>query len=417
MHDPRDLLINEYLYDLPERRIAGYPLENRDMSKLLVYKRGGAPQQFIFHDLAEQLPADSLLVLNDTRVIHARLLFQKTTGARIEIFCLSPFHPAKELQTAFALQSPVTWECLVGNARRWKHGKLEMVFENNYERVSLVAERSLLNGKGAVKKLGAKNELINLSWSPREKSFSSVIEMLGAVPLPPYIHRESVESDKIRYQTVYARQEGSVAAPTAGLHFTPRVFNSLEAKGIRTAYLTLHVGAGTFKPVITERIGEHIMHAEPFEVSVDFIETLLENVDRQIIAVGTTSVRTLESIYHAGLRLMKGAVSLDDLLISQWEPYEVNHGNNITKREILLVLKDYLIRHKLPGLEGYTQLIIAPGYHFGLVDGMLTNFHQPGSTLLLLISAYLGDGWRDVYKFALDQDFRFLSYGDSCLFL
>lgn len=417
MTSPRDILIKDYWYNLPDEKIAWFPLENRDQSKLLVYKKGNIPTEYTFKDLPDLLPDDSLLILNDTRVIHARLLFRKPSGANIEIFCLNPVHPVRELQQAFAMHSPVIWECLVGNARRWKEGNLSLQLENPEGTVTLVAERLTTQEVEKLRYPLANTQLIRLSWTPAETNLSSIIEKFGIVPLPPYIHRESLESDKTRYQTVYARQEGSVAAPTAGLHFTPALFNSLKSRGINCSYLTLHVGAGTFKPVTTEKIGDHTMHAEPFEVSVDLLEELLTKVNRRFIAVGTTSVRTLESLYFVASRLIQSEIFIEDFVIQQWEPYDNVNSPGITKTEVLKTLISYLKKHGKSTLKGHTQLMIAPGYRFHLVDGMVTNFHQPGSTLLLLIAAFLGDEWKNIYEFALKHQFRFLSYGDSCLFM
>jgi S-adenosylmethionine:tRNA ribosyltransferase-isomerase len=415
--DPRSIEIKDYTYDLPAGRIAEFPMQERDQSKLLVYKRGAEPFQDVFCRLPEHLPLKSLMVVNDTRVIHARLLFRKSSGATIEIFCLNPVSPVTELQTAFQQTSPVIWECLVGNARRWKEGRLNMSIEDSSASFELRAERiTQQKGKG-LQPLADKHQWIQFSWDPEIMNFSSVIERAGVIPLPPYIHRESEESDSTRYQTIYASHEGSVAAPTAGLHFTPRVIGDLERKGIDLTSLTLHVGAGTFKPVTSEILGEHIMHAEPFEVSVDVLESMLNNVERQIVAVGTTTIRTLESLYIAGSGLLQGQQSLENLLIEQWQPYQKGYADHYSRSEILGSLVNYLNKNNLPGIKGYTRLLIAPPYHYQMVDGMITNFHQPQSTLLLLIAAFLGDHWREVYQYALDHEFRFLSYGDSCLFL
>lgn len=394
--------IDDYDYPLPDHRIAKFPKENRDESKLLIHQ-GQSISEDHFYNLAQYLPADSLLVVNNTKVVRARLFFRKSTGALIEIFYLEPVHPTPEVQMAFQQKGEATWQCLVGNARRWKNGILETEVEAGGETTLLRAEKLEQTSGGF---------LVKLSWDPR-LTFAELLEAAGKIPLPPYLHREAIDRDTETYQTVYARYDGSVAAPTAGLHFTDRVFASLAEKNIETANLTLHVGAGTFKPVGQEGIEHHEMHTEQVLVSRELLSRLLKNHDKTI-AVGTTSVRTLESLYWFGVQLSKNSEA--HFHIRQYDPYD--DGNpELTTEEAVGNILGYMDRHHLETLPGTTQLMIVPGYRFRIISGMVTNFHQPRSTLLLLISAWLGDRWKNVYDYALQHDFRFLSYGDSCLFL
>ncbi len=341
--------------------------------------------------------------------MRARLFFHKSTGALIELFCLEPESPTKEIQEAFQQHSPVVWKCLVGNRKKWKPAQiLHLDFEDTHQQpLQLQAKR--LADEGAY-------SYIEFSWNAADLDFGGILAALGKIPLPPYMQRESEEADQYRYQTVYAQHKGSVAAPTAGLHFTPRVFDALKQKGISTRYVTLHVGAGTFKPVSATHIGEHEMHYEQILVHKDFINYLLKNKEKKVIAVGTTSVRTLESLYWIGVQLHQGAKAIPS--VKQWQAYELSETGQLpSKEQALEAIINYLETNNKEELRTETQLIIGPGYTYRIVEGMLTNFHQPKSTLLLLIAAFLGDKWKEIYKYALTHDFRFLSYGDSCLFL
>ncbi len=391
--------INDFDYDLPDHRIAKFPKENRDESKLLVH-RDHFIREDIFKNVSGYLPADSLLVVNNTKVVRARLFFKKPTGAHIEIFCLEPVEPTPEIQLAFQQKGDTTWQCLVGNARRWKTEILELPLGSD---AKLKAEKLERTTGGF---------LVRFIWNP-QLTFAEVLEAAGKIPLPPYLHREAVERDSQTYQTVYARYDGSVAAPTAGLHFTERVFYSLKNKNIQTANLTLHVGAGTFKPVGQEGLANHEMHTEQVLVSRTLLEELLD-YQGKVIAVGTTSVRTLESLYWFGVKLENNPDAA--FHIQQFDPY-LNENENLPAEKAIQNFLAYLNRNNLETISGFTQLMIAPGYTFRMIKGMITNFHQPRSTLLLLISAWLGDDWKKVYDYAMQNDFRFLSYGDSCLFL
>ncbi len=404
MANPSSIRIKDYDYPLPNERIAKFPLATRDVSKLLTYKQGkiGASQ---FHSLDQHLPAKSVLVFNETRVIRARLLFRKKTGALIEIFCLEPMGAISDFQLAFQQQGEVGWKCMVGNAKRWK--------EESLERELTVDGQPLILRARKLEKLedGFK---IQFSWEPHTIVFSEIIEQSGLIPLPPYMNREAVAEDATRYQTVYARYDGSVAAPTAGLHFTDALFEKLGSRGIKTEKLTLHVGAGTFKPVSAEHIADHSMHTEKIVVSLDTLRNLHMLVPQPIIPVGTTSMRSLESLFWMALKLQNGDSGFS---VDQWDPYQLNVPETFNAEKALSILITYLEKENLDNLKGETRLMIAPSYKFRLAKGLITNFHQPKSTLLLLVSAMLGDDWKEVYQYALDHDFRFLSYGDSCLFL
>ena len=339
------------------------------------------------------------------RAIRARLNFQKETGARIEVFCLEPVEPSNDFQIAFQQGSPVVWKCLIGNAKRWKEGRLSMKIGNGSREIELKAEKIKALSDGF---------LVKFNWTPEDVSFAEIIEMSGLVPLPPYLNREAVESDKTRYQTVYAKHDGSVAAPTAGLHFTDEIIDALHQKSIETDKLTLHVGAGTFKPVIANTIAAHEMHTEKIVISLETLKRLLQKINYPTIPVGTTSMRTLESLFWIALKLKKGDNSFT---VEQWEPYQLGIEKEFNAAKALQVLIDYLEQNKLELLKGETRMMIAPGYQFRFATGLITNFHQPKSTLLLLVSALIGNKWKHAYDFALSNDFRFLSYGDSCLFL
>ena len=402
MNDVKHISIEDYDYPLPEGRIAKYPLAERDASKLLVLKDNGISESQ-FRYVGDFLPENALLVFNETKVIRARLQFRKATGSRIEVFCLEP---ENDYQVAFAATSPVRWKCLIGNAKRWKEGKLSMELTVNGEAVTLQAERLMQNDQSAE---------IGFSWSPASLPFATVLEAAGEIPLPPYLHRDAEPDDRDRYQTVFARYDGSVAAPTAGLHFTQPLIAALREKGFMFDEVTLHVGAGTFKPVATDTIGEHAMHSETIIVRKSLLQHLMTHIGKPVIPVGTTSTRTLESLYWIGMMLKEQGLDLRPLHVGQWYPYG-DHAP-LTTREALQLVLDYLDRHGLTRLEASTSLMIAPSYRMRVITGLITNFHQPKSTLLLLVSALIGERWKDCYRFALDHDFRFLSYGDSCLFL
>ena len=402
MNDVKHISIEEYDYPLPEDRIAKYPLPERDASNLLVLKDNEIKKSQ-FKYVGDFLPKDTLLVFNETKVIRARLQFHKTTGSRIEIFCLEP---EKDYQVAFSATSPVRWKCLIGNSKRWKEGKLSMELSVGGKPVVLSAERILQNDQYAE---------IEFSWMPENLSFVSVLEAAGEIPLPPYLHRDAEPDDRDRYQTVFARYDGSVAAPTAGLHFTQPLIAALRDQGFMFDEVTLHVGAGTFKPVSTDTIGEHAMHSETIVVRKSLIQNLIRFFGKPIIPVGTTSTRTLESLYWIGVMLKEQGMELRPLHVEQWFPYEDHQS--LSTPEALQLIVDYLDKHDLTRLEASTALMIAPSYKMRVITGLITNFHQPKSTLLLLVSALIGERWRDCYRFALDNGFRFLSYGDSCLFL
>ncbi len=405
MSDPYKIKIEEYNYPLPDDRIAKFPLNERHLSKLL-YLKGKHLSEKVFKQIPDLIPKNGLLVFNETKVIQARLLFKKTTGATIEIFCLEPVKPTNDFQLAFQQKPPVVWKCLVGNAKRWKSGELmsEVVVDGVPVQLKATKEAQLSG-----------SFLISFSWEPEEILFSHILEASGMIPLPPYLHREAVESDKERYQTVYARFDGSVAAPTAGLHFTDNILQQLTEKGIQTQKVTLHVGAGTFKPVSSETIREHEMHTEKVAVSKKVLKSLLKQLGNPVIPVGTTSMRTIESLFWMALKIKLGLTNSFE--VNQWDPYELEIPGDFSTGEALTLLINTLEQNNLEELKGETRLMIAPGYQFRLATGLITNFHQPKSTLLLLVSALIGERWKEAYDFALKNSFRFLSYGDSCLFL
>ena len=404
MTDPRTLSIKDFTYSLPEERIAKYPLAARDASKLLIYKEGNIAED-IYRNVDTHIPKNSLLVFNDTKVVEARLLFQKSTGGVIEIFCLEPHERYPDITTAMMQHEKVQWHCLIGGASKWKHGQiLEKNILNNSNELVLNARY--------VEKTGD-SFIVELSWNDLSLSFAEVLHLFGSIPLPPYIKREAEISDAERYQTVYAHYEGSVAAPTAGLHFTETVFKKLKEKNIQKDFVTLHVGAGTFKPVKTEVMKDHEMHAEYFTVSKSLIQNLIHNLDKNIIAAGTTSLRTLESLYWLGLKRSTDHRP-QTTEITQWGVYD-SIGKNISAKEALENLIKWMNEKDLDNLTAKTQIIIAPGYQFKIVNGLITNFHQPQSTLLLLVAAFIGKNWKEVYDYALENNFRFLSYGDGSL--
>jgi S-adenosylmethionine:tRNA ribosyltransferase-isomerase len=402
LSDLKNIPIADYDYPLPEERIAKFPMDQRDHSKLLCLRGDDISEQH-FYDLPALLPQDAMLVFNDTKVIHARLFFHKETGAVIEVFCLEPYRMA--VSEAFEQREYCTWTCFIGNNKKWKSGPLTLEFEIQHSKFNIQATRREAVGNAWV---------VDFEWTGGF-SFAEVIEAAGVIPLPPYLNRQAEASDATRYQTVYAHHDGSVAAPTAGLHFTPEVFANLKSKGIGTEYITLHVGAGTFKPVSTDTIGEHEMHVEPVHVTADNLRHLIAHQGKPLIAVGTTSVRTLESLYWFGIQLQDNP-GLDHMHINQWDPYELE-AKGLSFAEAYRNVLSWIEHHDTDHLDGETQLMIAPGYHYRVIDGLVTNFHQPKSTLLLLVSALIGDRWQRCYRYALDHGFRFLSYGDSCLFL
>ena len=402
MH-PRDLRIEDYTYLLPDNRIAHYPLEQRDASKLLVYDQGTISED-IYRNIANHLPADCLVVFNRTRVVHARLQFKKETGGAIEIFCLEPHKSHADIQQAMLQKGQVWWNCLVGSAKKWKDGTalhLDCSEQNFRLSATLVSK-------------GPSSYTIQLDWDAPELTFAEVLHYAGKVPLPPYITREAEAKDEHRYQTIFARDEGSVAAPTAGLHFTEDVLKAFQLKQIDTAFVTLHVGAGTFKPVKAATMHEHDMHAEWIEVGRETITRLLAHEGKPVVAVGTTSLRTLESLYWIGCKLVNGQhVDWADIAVTQWDPYHT--PATCSTKAALGALLNYLDQQQTEKIVTRTQILIAPGYLFKIVQALVTNFHQPQSTLLLLVAALIGDDWRKVYDHALQHDYRFLSYGDGSL--
>lgn len=399
----KEIHISEYNYELPDERIAKFPLAERDSSKLLVYRHGTVGES-VFHDLPSLLPPGALMVFNNTKVIQARLHFRKETGALIEVFLLEPAEPS-DYELMFQTTGRCSWLCLVGNLKKWREGTLSRTITIQEESIIVKATRREEHGT---------SQWIDFEWSG-ERSFAEIIDAMGELPIPPYLNRETQESDKTTYQTVYSKIKGSVAAPTAGLHFTDRVLKDLDAHGIEREELTLHVGAGTFKPVKSDTIGQHEMHTEFVAVRRHTIERLLAH-EGHAIAVGTTSVRTLESLYYMGLKILRNPdIKEEELHVNQWEPYEVEAHQDV--KEVLQALLDWMIRHELTVLHSSTQIIIAPGYDYKIVKMLVTNFHQPQSTLLLLVSAFVKGDWHKIYDYALAHDFRFLSYGDSSLLI
>lgn len=405
--DPKHIRISEFNYPLPDERIAKFPLPVRDQSKLLVYRHGEVAED-IFTSLPSYLPTGSLMIFNNTKVIQARLHFRKETGALIEVFCLEPIQP-NDYVLNFQQTEHAAWLCMIGNLKKWKEGVLRKEMTVKGKPITLTAERGACQGT---------SHWVDFRWDNREITFADILEVFGELPIPPYLNRDTQESDKETYQTVYSKIKGSVAAPTAGLHFTPRVLDALRKKGVDLEELTLHVGAGTFKPVKSEEIEGHEMHTEYISVSRGTLEKLIAH-DGQAIAVGTTSVRTLESLYHIGVTLLNNPEAMEnDLHVRQWQPYEMSAEAAATPAaEALQAIVSYLDRHGMETLHTSTQIIIAPGYEYRIVKAMVTNFHQPQSTLLLLVSAFVHGDWRKIYDYALGHGFRFLSYGDSSLLI
>lgn len=399
--DPRAISINDYTYELPDSRIAQHPLPQRDASKLLVYRNGNISDQQ-FSSLADHLLSDTLVVFNTTRVVRARLLMRRATGAQIEIFCTDASDSSRDFVKTLSEKSTVTVTAFVGNSKKW----------NPDEILSAEFEGCVLTAR----KLSANSDQWNveLSWTPSELTFAEVLDLAGKIPLPPYMHREEETEDNDRYQTIFATQKGSVAAPTAGLHFTTTVLHSLLTKGITTCAVTLHVGAGTFKPVKSETMSAHEMHREQIDVAREVIDDLISFQTRGITAVGTTALRTLESIYWFGRQLvLQPGQFRSHLFVSQWEPYE--EGPEVPAMVALRAVQDWMREYNHASLTGFTQVLIAPGYKFRMVNALITNFHQPESTLLLLVAAFVGDDFRKIYAHALANNYRFLSYGDSSL--
>ncbi len=403
---PKHLRISDYTYDLPDERIARYPLPERDQSKLLVY-RNGTIRESSYRHLDEQLPPGSLLLFNNTKVVEARLLFQKSTGSTIELFCLEPADIYPDITTAMLQKGTVLWKCLVGGAKKWKKEALVKTIGTAEHTVTLTAYKK-----------EKKNDyfLISLSWDDEHLSFAELLHLAGLIPLPPYLNRAPEESDLQRYQTIYAKHDGSVAAPTAGLHFTPALMQKLEEQGVHSGFVTLHVGAGTFKPVKATTMEQHEMHAEFIDVTAATIRQLIQQLENKntIVAVGTTSLRTIESLYWLGLStLQHPQLQPETLHLTQWTPYEQTPDH--TPVRVLQSLLSWMEAFAMDRLITKTQIIIAPGYRFTIADALITNFHQPQSTLLLLVAALTGEDWKKIYDYALGHDFRFLSYGDGCL--
>ncbi|MEN9459611.1 MAG: hypothetical protein RL135_2234 [Bacteroidota bacterium] len=436
MKHPSLLHISDFTYELPDHKIARYPLEQRDQSKLLVWGSGPIREN-TYANIADEIPAESLLVFNNTKVVEARLLFQKPTGGLIELFCLEPADQYEDITTAMLQKGSVQWKCLVGGAKKWKEGSVQLSV------AAPSGSGAAGSGGGGLRIEATKVAtlpdcfLIEFRWEPAGLSFAEVLHLAGDIPLPPYLNRATEEADKERYQTIYAKHDGSVAAPTAGLHFTESVFSKLSEKNILKAYVTLHVGAGTFKPVKAEQMKDHEMHAEFIDVTLETIEQLLSHVEKGIIAVGTTSLRTLESLYWIGLKTIRNPhIGADNLHVTQWEPYAAageiaenkSAQKNILKEytnageivlpsatESLQSLLQWMQKNNASRIITKTQIIIAPGYSFKIIRALITNFHQPQSTLLLLVSAIVGENWKKIYQYALDNEYRFLSYGDGSI--
>ncbi len=420
----KEIQMQDYNYPLPDERIAKFPLAERDHSKLLIYDKGNVGED-VFYNLPQHLPQGALMIFNNTKVIQARLHFRKETGALIEVFLLEPAAPA-DYEQMFQTTGHCSWLCIIGNQKKWKEGPLKRSFQVGDEPVTLQAVRRGEHGT---------SQWIDFEWDNDRVNLAEILDVMGELPIPPYLNRETQESDKTTYQTVYSKIKGSVAAPTAGLHFTDRVLRDIDAHGIEREELTLHVGAGTFKPVKSSTIGGHEMHTEFVAVRRHTIERLLAH-QAEAIAVGTTSVRTLESLYYMGVKVYRNpALKAEDLHVRQWEAYESlesrveslewrgesgesrGESGALTAMEALQALLDWMVRNDLTVLHSSTQIIIAPGYHYHIVKMLVTNFHQPQSTLLLLVSAFVKGDWRKIYDYALGHDFRFLSYGDSSLLI
>jgi S-adenosylmethionine:tRNA ribosyltransferase-isomerase len=400
---PASIDILDFTYDLPQEKIAEFPLPNRDDSKLLVYNNGEINES-VFKNISDYLPEECILIFNDTRVIQARLFFQTAKEQKIEVFCLEPFNGAIDITQAMLSTKTVLWNCLVGNLKKWRDEVLSLTINEISVNVKLIEKRG-------------EDVVVEFNWEPSELCFAEVLEKIGVMPIPPYLKRKSDDSDATRYQTIYAAQNGSVAAPTAGLHFTPRVTESLKNKHIRSLFVTLHVGAGTFKPVKSSTLEGHAMHYEWITVDKIVITELVNNENKKIIVVGTTSLRTIESLYWLGEKVFYDPeIKPEDLELDQWFPYDFSQ-KEVSNTESLNSLLKWLSKNNLEQLTCKTSILIAPPYTLKLADGIITNFHQPQSTLLLLISCIVGNKWKDIYNYALNNNFRFLSYGDSSLLL
>lgn len=406
---PKDLQIKDFSYNLPKEKVAKFPLEKRDESKLLICQNEKIFQNQFFN-IGSYLQKNSIIIFNNTKVVEARLLFQKLSGTTIEIFCLEPADKYADITKAMLQTKSVEWKCLVGNAKKWKEEILQKIISTGEKEIVFTA-----------KKISKQQDEFSIEffWNDDSLSFAEVLHMTGVIPLPPYLHRDAEDADKKTYQTVYAKQDGSVAAPTAGLHFTNELLQKLKSKNIEEKFVTLHVGAGTFKPVKSDTIEEHEMHSEFFEVNIELIEDLIKHVGSQIIAVGTTTLRTLESLYWMGIKIrnMKSEnqkqFSIEDILVNQWDAYELK--GDFSVEESLTVLLDWMKKNHLKKLIAKTQILIAPPYKLKVANILITNFHQPKSTLLLLVAAVVGKKWKTIYDYALQNNFRFLSYGDACL--
>ncbi|NCI49137.1 S-adenosylmethionine:tRNA ribosyltransferase-isomerase [Sediminibacterium roseum] len=405
MH-PKNLPIRNFTYDLPDDRIAKYPLEKRDESKLLIYQNKAITQD-VYANIASHLPPYAFLVFNNTKVVEARLHFERSNGSRIEIFCLEPHERYADITSAMLQKEKVWWKCLVGGAKKWKEGSLTYRITRS-DAADVVLQATKIEQR-------ADAYIIELDWDDASLSFAEILHLAGNIPLPPYLNRAVEAADKERYQTIYAAHDGSVAAPTAGLHFTDAILRSLASKKIQHGFVTLHVGAGTFKPVKSDTMQEHEMHAEFIDVHIAFIERLLQNIHHAVIPVGTTSLRTLESLYWLGVKTkLDPSITPEALTVSQWEPYDLP-ADHISAADALGALLQWMHRHKAERLVTKTQIIIAPGYRFRIIRALVTNFHQPQSTLLLLVSAIVGEEWKNIYAYAMQNGFRFLSYGDGSL--
>ncbi|HEY8388017.1 MAG TPA: S-adenosylmethionine:tRNA ribosyltransferase-isomerase [Parasegetibacter sp.] len=409
MKHPKELSITDFTYNLPQERIARYPLKERDQSRLLIFKDREITESR-YSDLHEWLPEGATLVFNNTRVVQARIIFEKPTGGKVEIFCLQPGGIYPDITTAMASRGRVEWQCLVGGASKWKQGTelIKFLTDKNGRQITLTAVM-LTRLPDAF--------TIEMKWDDERLSFSEILQIAGEIPLPPYLQRRAEKEDLERYQTVYAEPEGSVAAPTAGLHFTPSLLQKLQEKKIDSLFLTLHVGAGTFKPVKAEKMEEHEMHAEYMVIPQQRLEELLQRLPNRIISVGTTSLRTIESLYWMGVKtIIDPGVKADQLEVQQWYPYDAER-QDIPAGEALSSLLNWMKTNKFQELTIRTSILIAPGYRLRIADGIITNFHQPQSTLLLLIAAIVGDDWKKIYNYAMKNGFRFLSYGDGCFLM
>ena len=411
MHS-KNLRIENFHYSLPDEKIAKHPLQKRDESKLLIWENENIEEDK-FYNLHKHLPKNSLIIFNNTKVVEARLLFKKESGTTIEIFCLEPANEYADITTAMLQTKKVLWKCLVGNAKKWKDELLKKEIHHAKKSIVLTA-----------KKISRQPDdfIIEFFWNDDALSFAEVLHLAGVIPLPPYLHRDAEKEDAVRYQTIYAKNDGSVAAPTAGLHFTDTVFEKLSNKKIERDFVTLHVGVGTFKPVKTETIEQHEMHAEFFEVNIELIEKMATS-GKNVIAVGTTSLRTLESLYWMGLKIRETSkvkrqkeISVEDIIVQQWDAYELD-DKNLSVQDSLQALLDWMSENRLCKLIAKTQILIAPPYKLKVANALITNFHQPKSTLLLLVAAIVGDKWKNIYDYALQNNFRFLSYGDACLLM